>query len=81
MSMTSENVTAVLGPVDRMLIAEIIATGATPAELAEAWAWINSEEALVSAGRTRPSGRVAQLVDLLAPDDDDDPDFNPAGEI
>lgn len=34
MTMTSDDVVAVLGPADKMFVAEIIATGATQAELA-----------------------------------------------
>lgn len=47
MTLTSQDVTSVLGPVDETLIAEIVATGATPTELSEAWAWVNSDEALI----------------------------------
>ena len=72
MSLTRDDVVAVLGPVDDSTIAEIVATGASRSELAEAWAWINSEEALIAAGHPVPSGRVAALVDLLEPDDDEE---------
>jgi hypothetical protein len=68
--MTSEDVIAVLGPVDETLLANIIATGATAAELAEAFAWINSEEALIGEGRRLPTGKVAELVDLLSAEED-----------
>jgi hypothetical protein len=57
----------VLGPIDETLIAEIIATGATAEELAQAWAWINSDEALIGELRRLPSGKVAELIDLLSP--------------
>lgn len=70
MTMTSEDVIAVLGPVDETLLANIIATGATAAELAEAFAWINSEEALIGEGRRLPTGKVAELVDLLSAEED-----------
>jgi len=72
MTLTSEDVTTVLGPVEDTLMTGIIATGATQAELAEAWAWINNDEALIGEGRHLPSGRVAILVDLLSPDDEDE---------
>lgn len=72
MTLTSENIAAILGPVDETLIAEILATGATAAELAEAWAWINSEDALVEAGKGFPSGTVAELVELLSVEDDEE---------
>lgn len=72
MTITSEEVTAVLGQMDDTLVTDVIATGATQAELAEAWAWINNDEALIGEGRHLPSGRVAILVDLLSPDVEDE---------
>jgi hypothetical protein len=71
MTMTSVDVVAILGPVDETLVAEILATGATQAELAEAFAWANSDEALMSERRPLPTGRIALLIDLLASDDDE----------
>lgn len=73
MSIAREDVISVLGPVDEAFLAEIVATGATPEELAQAWAWVNSDEALIGEGRPHPTGRVAELVDLLAPDLDEEP--------
>jgi hypothetical protein len=72
MAMTPEDVGAVLGPTDEPLVSDLIRTGATREELAEAWAWVNSDEALLNEGRRPPSGRVAQLVDLLAVADEED---------
>ncbi|CAL8980588.1 hypothetical protein RHODGE_RHODGE_01332 [Rhodoplanes serenus] len=63
--MTKEEVTAILGPVDEILIAEINQTGATSEELAEAWAWLNADEALINEARPHPSGRVGALVKIL----------------
>lgn len=71
MTMTSDDVITVLGPVDQTLLADVIATGATQAELAEAFAWINNNEALIGEGRPLPSGRVATLVDLLISDEEE----------
>lgn len=71
MTMTSEEVIAILGPVDETLVAEVIATGATQAELAEAFAWANNDEALMSEGRRLATGRAAALVDLLVSDEDE----------
>lgn len=65
MPMTSNDVIAILGPSDETLIADIIASGATQAELAEAFAWANNDEALVGEGRRLPTGTVALLIDLL----------------
>ena len=71
MTIASDDVITILGPVDETLVADVIATGATPAELAEAFAWINNDEALIGEGRPLPSGRVATLVDLLVSDEDE----------
>ncbi|MDM9622023.1 hypothetical protein A6U87_21065 [Rhizobium sp. AC44/96] len=71
MTMTSEDVIAILGPVDETLVAEVIATGATRTELAEAFAWASNDEALIGEGRRLPGGRVAELVDLLCAEEEE----------
>ena len=63
--MTAEEIVAILGPVDETLIAEIEQTGAPSEELAQAYAWLNADDALINEGRPLPSGRVAELVSLL----------------
>lgn len=65
MSLTRDEIIAVLGPSDEELLAEIIATGASAADLAEAWAWLNADDALIQEGRAPPTGKVAELIDLL----------------
>ena len=72
MTMTRQDVVSVLGPVDDVTIAEIIASGASLEELREAWAWAFGDEALMSQGRPLPGTRVAALIELIEPDDDDD---------
>jgi len=63
---------------DDVAISQIIGTGATIEELAEAQAWIANDEPLMNAGRPLPSGRVGELVDILndlaADEDDGEPD-------
>jgi hypothetical protein len=54
------------GELDDVTVANIIATGATPQELAEAQAWLANDEALINAGRPLPTGRVGQLVEIVA---------------
>lgn len=70
-ALTREEVVPVLGPSDETLIAEIVATGATLDELTAAWAWVNNDEALIGEGCPLPAGRVGELVELLAPEDDE----------
>ena len=71
MTLTHEDMASVLGPVDDTLKAELMATGATLAELEQAWAWISSDEALINEYKPLPTGRVAQLIEILAPPDDE----------
>ena len=63
---TRDDVTRAFGPVDEVTIAEIIGTGATVDELAEALAWIVNDEPLMNDGRPLASGRVRELIDILA---------------
>jgi hypothetical protein len=74
-TLTREDVVAVLGPVDDGLVAEILGTGASPEELAEAYAWFTNDEALMNAGRPLASSRVGRLIDILeeAEEDEDEP--------
>lgn len=72
MSLTHADIVAVLGPVDNALIADITATDASPEELAQAWAWVNNDEALIGEGRHLPTGKVAELIDLLQPELDEE---------
>jgi hypothetical protein len=71
MVLTHDDVVSILGPIDEIVIAEIVATDASREELAQAWAWINSDEALIGEGRHLPAGRVAVLIDLLTPEEDE----------
>jgi hypothetical protein len=70
--LTRADVLSVVGPADEVMIADVIATQATFEELSEAWAWANSDEALINDGRPLPSGRTAQLVELFASQGDED---------
>jgi hypothetical protein len=72
MTITRDEIRRVLGPVDDTLAADIVNTGANEQELAEAWAWVNSDEALINDGRPLPGGRVAELVALLAADEEEE---------
>ena len=75
---TRDDVTKALG--DDVTIAEIIGTGATVDELAEAQAWIVNDEPLLNAGKPLASGRVRDLIEILAeldPSEDDDKEAGP----
>lgn len=71
---TRDDAIKAIGRADDVTIAKIIATGATADELAEARAWISNDEPLLNAGRPLATGRVRELIEILAefePDDDD----------
>src|SRR3954469_10611275 len=53
-ALTRNDVVAVLKPAEDTVVAQIIATGATKEELAEAYAWMQSDETLMNAGRPLP---------------------------
>ena len=64
--LTRVEVIKAVGETDDVTIAEIIGTGATAEELAEAQAWIENADALVDTGKPMPSGRVRELADILS---------------
>jgi hypothetical protein len=75
MLLTREDVARVVGAADDVTIAQIIGTGATAEELAEAQAWLANDEPMMNAGRPLAKGRVRELVDILSeldPSDDED---------
>jgi hypothetical protein len=72
---TRDDVSRTITGADDATIAQIIGTGATADELAEALAWMANDEPMMNAGRPLATGRVRELVDILAelePDDDED---------
>ncbi|RRH88916.1 hypothetical protein EH240_34555 [Mesorhizobium tamadayense] len=69
--MTRDEIISVLGPVDEAVIADIALTGANIEELREAFAWISADEALVNEGRAMPGTRVARLIEILEPPEDE----------
>ena len=71
MAIRREEIVSVLGPVDDELVAELMEIGASGADLRETWGWLHNDEALMGAGRPLPGTRVGNLIELLAPDEDE----------
>jgi hypothetical protein len=63
---TRDEIIRVVGQADDVTVAEIIGTGATAEELAEAQAWAVNDDPLLNAGKKLPTGRVRELIDILA---------------
>jgi hypothetical protein len=72
MPLTREQIRRALGEVDDAALARIMATGATPEELAEAQAWVVNDEPLLNTGKALPKGRVGMLAEILMTLDADD---------
>lgn len=73
--LTPELVENVIGPTDEDLKAELILTGATSADLLEAVAWLEADQATGRQTRRMPHGMVARLCQILAarqPEEDRD---------
>lgn len=66
-----EQVIDICGQLDDMRIADIIATGASAAELMEARTWLASDDYLGGDLGRSPNGRVARLVEILRADQED----------
>jgi hypothetical protein len=70
--LTRDDIITAVGDIDDVTIAEIIATGASAEELANAQAWISNDEPLMNAGKPLPSGLVEILKELEFDEDDDE---------
>ena len=80
-NLTRDDVIKAVGEVEDVTIAEIIGTGATAEELAEAQAWIANEDVLLGAGKPPPAGRVRELIDILAELETDEEEDEEAGPV
>ena len=70
--LTREDVKALVGPADDLMLAAILGSGASAGELAEAVAWVENDEAMLNEGRPIPTGRVGQLVEILKTKDEEE---------
>jgi hypothetical protein len=64
-TLTLSEARALAGSVDDLTLAEILKTGATAAELAEARLWLENDEVPLNEGRSPTSSRVKQVIALL----------------
>ena len=76
--LTRGDIISVLGEIDDRAVIDIVATEATAQELAEAQAWLCSDEAMMNEGRPLATGRVGRLIEILqSVEEDEQP--GPAG--
>lgn len=79
--LTRDDVSKAVASADDVTIAQIIGTGATVDELAEAQAWLCNDEPLMNAGRPLATGRVRELVDILSELEADGDEENQTGPV
>jgi hypothetical protein len=79
--LTRNEIIKAVGAADDVTIAQIIGTGTTAEELAEAQAWIANDEPLMNAGRPLPSGRVGELIEILSELEADEDDEKATGPV
>ena len=78
---TRDDVSKAVAGADDVTIAEIIGTGATVDELAEAQAWLANDEPLMNAGKPLATGRIRELVDILSELETDEDEEKVTGPV
>jgi hypothetical protein len=68
-AVTHDQVIEIVGRINDTRIAEIIATGATAAQVTEAFAWLSEDEYLGGELEKPLSGVVQQVYDILRADE------------
>ncbi|MET4203663.1 hypothetical protein [Bradyrhizobium sp. LA6.12] len=76
--LSRDDVVKTVDRADEVTIAQIIGTGATVEELAEARAWLANDEPMINDLRPLAHGRVRELVDILSELEEDSDEQGPA---
>ncbi|WP_448029458.1 hypothetical protein [Bradyrhizobium liaoningense] len=76
--LSRDDVVKAVDRADDVTIAQIIGTGATVEELAEAQAWLANDEPMINDLRPLAQGRVRELVDILSELEEDDEEVGSA---
>lgn len=69
--LTREKIIDIVGPLEDDQIAAILATGASVADVMEAFAWLSEDEYLGNALQRPMSGVVAEVYEILQADEPD----------
>jgi hypothetical protein len=64
-NLTRDEIVTALGSVDDTLVSDILGTGASSEEFAQARVWLANDEAPINAGEPLASGVVARLIGIL----------------
>jgi hypothetical protein len=64
-SATSAEIVEIIGPLDDAVLMRILETGATPAEVLEAFIWATADDQIGTELEHRPRGTVASVYEIL----------------
>jgi hypothetical protein len=67
--LTADEIRSIVGRISDDRIAAILATGATPADVVEAFTWLSSDEYLSGGLNRALSGVVAEVYEILKPEE------------
>ena len=62
---TAAEIVGILGPVDDALVVDILNTGATAAEVLEAFTWANADDQIGTETEHGPRGAVIRVYEIL----------------
>lgn len=62
---TAADIVGILGPVEDALLVEILETGATAAEVLEAFTWTNADDQIGTELEHGPRGAVIRVYEIL----------------
>jgi DNA-binding GntR family transcriptional regulator len=62
---TAAEITAILGPIDEVVLADILRTGASAAEVQEAFMRLEADDAVGPTARRGASARVMEVMAIL----------------
>ena len=68
---TASEIRSIVGTLDDDVIAQIFATGASPAEVLEAFTWASADDQIGTELGRRPRGAVGAVYDILTAEDPD----------
>ena len=68
---TATEIVAIVGHLDDEIIARIVASGATPAEVLEAFTWANADDQIGTELRHGRHGAVGEVYEILTSIDSD----------
>ncbi len=76
-ALTRDDIVGVLKPAEDTVVAQILGLGASKEEFAEAYAWLQNDEAVINAGWPLPTGRVGRIIEILQEVEADAPGIEP----